>query len=300
MTATTISYSELDSYRQCPFKHQLAYRERWVSGDTPAALARGTAWHQIMDHHYRTVQSHQQGHISRGDLKSALHAGIDPILQEQKGAPHRDDWVGTEGDLLEWMYLGYVDEYGLDPEWEVVAVEHHIVGSLPTDRGGASRIRIKGKVDLIVKWAGKLWVVDHKTGKDLPKDKDLDFDDQFGVYTWLMRNSGHEVFGQIYNAARTYKLKTRDMGPDERYSRHPMHRTDAELDVLAVEAYKTARNAYAARGYGGDAPRSVDSDRCGWRCNYTEACLFGRKRGDNSATREFLRDTGFRQDFTRH
>ena len=294
---TIVSFSELDTFRQCPFKHQLAYVERWVPEETPTALARGTRWHQILDHHYRTLQAWQRGQILRQNLKEHLHAGIDPILVEARNDAHKDDWVGTEGDLLEWMYMGYVAEYGLDPDWEIVAVEHNAVCTLPTDRGTPSRAKLKFKIDLVVRQDGKLWVVDHKTGKDLPTDKELDIDDQFGLYTWGMRHLGVDVFGQLYNAARTYKLKTREMESSERFLRHRMFRTDAELDTIAVEAYKTTRNAHGARGYGGDAPRAPDTDRCKWRCNFTEACLFGRKGND---TREFLADTGFHQNFERH
>lgn len=292
----TVSFSEIDTLRQCLFKHEMSYKERWKSPTTSPALAKGTLWHVVMEHHYNAIAFHQRM-VQDPPSKMAMAALRDEIV---------NTYLCDEGgrqteyqELVEWMYDGYVGHYGSDSGWRILGVEHAPVLWLPTPRGGRSNFKLKLKIDLVVRDPrGRVWIVDHKSGKDLPKDKELEIDDQFGLYTWAMRRLGVDVFGSIHNAARTQKNKdqTKHFQPlEERFARKHMYRTDVELERIAIEAYQAAKRAYAIPI--GDAQRSPDSDRCRWRCDYTEACLFGRKGGDH---RQFLEDLGFVQDFTRH
>jgi hypothetical protein len=175
------------------------------------------------------------------------------------------------------------------------------------DRNGEeSPIALKGTCDLIVKdhsAGGGLWIVDHKTCKDLPKQKDFDMEDQTGIYAFLLKQNGWDIRGAIYNHCRTYKLKSREMDPSERFKRTLTVRTDQELFRMVAEAEEQIREAYDRDLQVGtvdvrDAPRTPDGERCGWKCGYTEACLAGRKRGP-ARTRSFLEDTGFEQHDTK-
>lgn len=305
-----ISYSELDTFRQCNHKHLLGYKERWTAPGTSPALARGTLWHIVMESHYKilkvwgeegrpralpiTLVAHaaDTNNIKSSNvlipIEQALHKAAMAHLYEQ-GSP-----VSEHSELVEWMYSGYIELFGLDEEWKILAVEHAPVMWLPTERGTRSSFRIKMKLDLIVKWDGKIWIVDHKSGKDLPTEKMLDIDDQFSLYTWGLRKLGKRVFGQVHNAARTQRNVSKPQPLDERFGRTRLYRTDRELDTVAIEAYQTCREAYGPLNKGQRAP---DSDRCRWRCDFTEPCLHGRKGGDE---KQFLLDLGFVQDFTRH
>ena len=281
----TVSFSELDNVRQCRFKHQLGYVERWKDPSPSAALQKGSLMHLVLELHYRRLK---EGMKLAGIAQEVAASGL---LCNDLG--ESDDIQ----DLVAWIYDGYVRLYGADSQWEIVDVEFPVGGWLYTPNGTRSSFWFKGKVDLLVRdmsMGGGLWVVDHKSGRNLPKEKDLDFEDQMPLYIRSLRRKGLDVRGAIYNACRTQKL-VRAMTDDERFDRIPMARTDKELEVIELEVYKTMLDAYRPRE--GDAPRSPDSDRCGWRCGFTEACLAGRKGGD---TRQFLRDTGFVQDFTRH
>jgi len=133
--------------------------------------------------------------------------------------------------------------------------------------------------------------VDHKSGADLPSERELDLDDQFGLYTWGLRKLGVAVFGSIYSAARTRQtIEPKTL--EERFSRTRLYRTDQELETLAREAWATARAFYRYRV--GQEPRAPDSDRCRWRCPFTEPCLLGRKAGPG-AERRFLESGGWEQ-----
>lgn len=301
MKTVIASYSELDTLRQCLFKHELGYKERWSAPQTGPALSRGILWHQVMETHYRMLLLIQREQAS-GIETISDRAVAQRIFDAVKVFLHNPitGQQSEEQELIEWMYRGHVEYWGLDPQWEILAVEHAPEVWLVTANGTRSRFRLKMKIDLIVRERStrNIWVVDHKSGKDLPKDKELDLDDQFGLYTWGLRQLGHTVHGSIHSAARTHRNKDQTKHPQplhERFARKPMYRTDRELDVLALEAYRALRQAYAIPV--GEAPRSTNPDTCRWRCNFTEACLYGRKGLDHRA---FLRDTGFVQDFQRH
>jgi RecB family exonuclease len=286
--ATVISYSELDTYRQCPFKHQLAYGERWVApGDAPA-LDRGKRTHAALEFFYQDSLRTYNWNVA---MNGAIHkAGL---INENTGEP-----VDDTADLVKWMLDGYVEMWGGDLDWKIEAVEHPVQIKLPN-----TSIQIKGKIDLLLTdQKGRLWLVDHKTGATLPKDKDLDLDVQFGVYAWALRKLGRPVYGMIYNSIRTQRNKGA-MELSERFSRTLLVRTDAELEQIARDASMDAREAYKAltlaKKNGTDRPRHFNTDTCRWRCPYTEACLHGAKdlRG---GTRGYLSEIGFVQNFERH
>lgn len=287
-----VSYSELDSYRQCRLKHQLGYVERWKPGEEAAALSRGRLFHEVLELHYRILMEAQQ---------EGVRVTLDYIQERMDDSGLLYDLMTgdetEEQQLVRWIYEGYRDTYILDDDWKIAGVEVPLEAWLPTASGTRSSFRLKGKVDLVVRdmtAGGSLWIVDHKTCRNLPKQKDLDLEDQMALYIYLLRQQGHDIRGAIYNNCRTQKLK-RAMTPDERFSRPLTVRTEKEVANVAVEVYETFLEAYRPRK--GDAPRSPDSERCGWRCPFTEPCLAGRKGGD---MRGMLEDTGFVQDFTRH
>lgn len=275
MTTRIISYSELASARQCLHKHDLEYRQRWVAPRKGRALTIGTLWHQVMERRYQTG-----GTFPSMDFRD--------LLWQENG--ERDEIQ----DLVAWMFDGYVAKWNQDRDWKILAVEHVAHVWLPTPRGTRSSFLFKMKIDLVVKIDGRIWLVDHKSGQNLPTEKDLALDTQFGLYTWGLRKLGKNVHGAIYNAARTQRNKA-EMRLEDRFSRTLLYRTEDELENLAVEAYKTARRMYQhEEGY---AERSPVPDTCGWKCSYTEPCLAGLKGLDE---REFLLSAGYEQQFERH
>jgi hypothetical protein len=291
-----VSPSEIQTMRQCPLKHQLLYGERWNKerSDESHPLALGTIWHSVMEAHRRTLLATDR------NLNEAMAAAGRVILLIQ------DEKVS---DLITWMYLGYVEMWGSDPEWEVVDIEMAAEVDLPPPHGWPSPrldLRLKIRLDLLVKWKGRIWVVDEKSCKDLPKRLDLDFDDQFGLYYWAATRLGYNVFGAIHSASRKVRLKTREAPLPERFLRTPISRGKTELNRIAVEAWQTAYTAYsnlegvtAMRRMGVDieSPRHPDPRQCGWKCDFTEACISSRKGVD---LRDYIHRKGYRIDHSRH
>lgn len=298
MLAEIVSYSELDAYRQCPLKHRLAYKERWTPKETSAALSRGTAWHSMSEAHY-TVLKEAQADPKLRDWRDepGLEEKVRGFAEHRAMLALRDAGMPEEEvDLLMWMYDGYVKRYGLDRDWLIAAVEHNAVIPLREPSGRKSRFSLKVKIDLVVVRLDipgePVALVDHKTGRNLPTGKQLDIDDQFGLYEWAMRSVGKPVYQSIHNAVRTQRNKG-PMALEDRFARHPMVRGEAELDEIAADALRVAK---ASRRK--ELPySSPNPDQCSWKCDFLQAHMAARKGAD---IRDVLVGMGFSQNFERH
>jgi hypothetical protein len=303
MTEIVVSYSELDTFRQCPLKHHWAYKERWRKPITESsALAKGSLMHLVYETHYQVLQQHDRlTKESQAQALAEAAAAVRPILF--------DDRTGEQTEtqeLVYWIYKGYVQRWGAEPEFEIEGVEEAFRINLNDPEGKPSRFILKGKIDLIVRDRsnGQLWVIDHKSGANLPSQLDLEIDDQFGLYVWAMRESGSPVLGAVHSASRTtrnvadypgYIGKSQPQSLDQRFSRTYLNRSEAELSSIALDAWAAAVNAYPDH----DMPlySSPDPRNCGWKCDFKEIHLLARKGRD---PRQALEDYGFFQDFTRH
>lgn len=312
-----VSFSEIDTYRDCPLKHQLAYVDRWQKEpEEGGPLARGSRWHEVMAVHYQTIRGKASWLVDDG-----VEFGTKAILQLARTRIEEAGWFeGDEGELSRWMYDGYVEQFGVDPQWEILAVEHKAELPLLTSKEVAARqeliedhdyrqmgvptslaplpdVRfwVKVIIDLVIRdrMTGKLWIVDHKSAKDLNKKIDLELADQFGIYTAGCRALGRKVLGSMYNGARTYRLKTKAQPLDERFKREMMYRTDTELDNLIIDFRAAAEAAYSDRPiFSSPNPRD-----CSWKCDFRDAHLAARKGVPIEAA---LLDFGMRQNKERH
>lgn len=299
-----VSYSELDTYRQCPLKHHITYGQRWTKPPKEGgALHKGNLWHSVMETHYRTIKAWQDVHdgkspaVGSKDETDLLRDCADLInfnllFDQRTGA--QDDVQ----ELVSWMYEGYIQNYRLDAQWKIVGIEHAVRTPLLDARGRKTRYHIKAKLDLIVqeRFSGHLWVIDHKSGKDLPTQMDLEIDDQFGLYCWILRQLGRPVMGAIHSANRTQRNKS-PMSLDQRMSRTYLNRGETELTNLAYDAYEVARAAHPPKGGRVARYSSPDPRQCGWKCDIKEPHLIART---GVPIETALRDYGFRIDRTRH
>jgi PD-(D/E)XK nuclease superfamily protein len=236
--------------------------------------------------------------------------------------PLIDRFVGMSEDLgmlMSWMYAGHVAAWGVDEEWRIIDVER--AGQVPLNPPAADHLgnflspfdnavglfEFKYRADLIVEERGRLWLVDHKSVGNFPSQLDLDFDPQIDRYTWALRQEGVPIYGQLFNQARRKMLK-RAQTVEERHRRPRTHRTDRELDSIANDLLRIIHARYEQQirleGRSAhpevapvDAPRQASSRHCSYLCDFTEACLSGRKGNDS---RQYLVELGMTQNFTRH
>jgi hypothetical protein len=300
--ARIVSYSELNSFRDCPLKWKLTYEQRWTKEPGPdSKLGIGRLWHECMEAHYLAILDAQN------EFQREFPKSYEPILLRRCMAAvveHlHDSATGAQSEvqaLVQWMYEGYVNLYGADLQWEIVAVEQNYYVPLPglgATRRPSNLYYLRMTTDLIVRERsnGKIWIVDHKSGARLPSKRELDIDDQFGLYTWGARQVGHQVFGALHSAARTQRNVgdangTKPMLLTERFGRTTMFRTDVALDNLATDSARAAQAAWASKGK--PTFSSPDPMKCGWKCEFLEAHLAMRRGIKPSVA---LKDFGFNQ-----
>jgi hypothetical protein len=259
----------------------------------------GSLWHQVLEIHYKVLKSTQRSRVRARSVHTPQERVnrawdlIRPLLRPEGGKSQSETQA-----TVEWMYHGHIQTYGLDDDLRVISVEDRRQVRLLNLQGRPSRFVLKIRADLVVLdlRTGLRWIFDHKSCASLPTDYELDMDDQFGLYEWGYMATGVKIAGTMHDAARTKRLKTRELSLDERFARTPMRRTPAELDEIARDAYLVARTAYGK--FNTEAPySSPDVRQCGWKCDFKEIHLHDRKgvKADS-----LMKDYGFRQDFTRH
>jgi hypothetical protein len=304
-----VSYSELDTFRQCPLKHHFAYDQRWTKPPAEdSALTKGSLWHAVMETHYKTlIKSKFNGKPrTAAQVQRALdacRAAVTPLFRNEETGEQSDNQA-----LVEWMYNGYVEFHGVNESWRIIGVEHQIIAPLRDEDGNRSLYRLKAKIDLLIEdlILGTRWVVDHKSCANLPYQFEMDMDDQFGLYVWSMRQVGRPVQGSLHSAARTtrnqadkpgYEGKAKPQELSGRFKLTLLTRTPVELENLALDAFRAAQAAYPPEGMIRSLYSSPDPRQCGWKCDFKDAHL--RMRTGVKPPRA-LTEAGFRVDRTRH
>lgn len=300
-----VSYSELDTYRQCPLKHAILYGQRWTKPPkADSALTKGSLYHAVMEEHMRVIKTFQDDNQAKNGSNRIKPGQVKQVLETARAAVEhllRDPVSGEQNDvqnLIEWMYEGWVDNYGINEDWRILGIEHQIITPLRNEQGRRTRYHLKAKIDLVImdRSIGGKFVVDHKSGANLPTDMDLSIDDQFGLYTWAMREVGHKITGTIHAANRTQRNKA-PMTFEQRMSLTYLNRDETELTNLALDAYRTAWNAHPPKGSGPKLYSSPDPRTCGWKCDIKEPHLLMRRGRKIS---EVMPEYGFKIDKTRH
>src|SRR5690606_3775901 len=157
-----VSYSELASYRQCPLKHELEYKQRWTKPPKEGGpLRRGTAWHLILENMYLEIQ---RGQLDPDlpwqscEQRAATAAWETFQLLVQKRREH--GLAEEDVPVLRWMLEGYIEMYLRDDVKNllVLGVESKLIVPLV----GKNDVGIKLKIDLLVNDLrdDTLWIFD--------------------------------------------------------------------------------------------------------------------------------------------
>ncbi|MDZ4851695.1 MAG: PD-(D/E)XK nuclease family protein [Pirellulaceae bacterium] len=195
---TLLTYSALNTFRNCPRKYKNRYLENLRPRERAEALSFGSVIHTSIELWYRSqdVESRLQDvmvYIS-GAFENRM---VDPNQMAQ--------W-----HLANAMMLGYADRYATE-EFDVIEVEKEFVGEIRNpDTGRQSQtFRIAGKVDAIVRCHDGLYLLEHKTAAMVDAnylDK-LWTDTQIALYCYYLRELGYPIVGVIYNVLLKSRLK---------------------------------------------------------------------------------------------
>ena len=216
--------SERSTFNRCRFLWNLTYnRELKPHFDMPA-LRFGTIWHRAMADYYvpgvrrgENLVTAFERHYEE-DLKAATHMGF----RDEEGKWQDAGEVGVS------MATAYLEEYGKDSDWEVLATELPFQ-TIVYDEAGKPWFIYTGVVDGLWRHrpTKKLWLPDHKTtdGIGPSTGQHLRIDDQAGGYwTFGVRalvakgllKSENDLAGMLYNYARKAKQDERKFRLNDR------------------------------------------------------------------------------------
>jgi len=129
----------MEAFNKCPRLYQLKHIEGWRSKGTSPALSFGELCHLGLAVWYETK-----------DRDAAIQAMFDMDYPSVEG-----DYRTKERAIL--TIVEYIAHYETDEHWHIHQTE------TPFEVRDSQGFRWSGKMDLLVEWNDRLWVVDHKT-----------------------------------------------------------------------------------------------------------------------------------------
>ena len=293
-----VGQSELADFRQCPLKHRIRWTKGWYQPVAGGSSALGTLWHAVQATHYRFKMAKEKvgGTYTVDEAREVMLGAIEDLEESEEADTE-------QADLLEWMANGFLERWGTDGDWEILAVEERMrVPLVDPDRPRAKpRFLFRFNADLIVRIRSLdlVAIVDNKTvaSQGQMNKADLDLDDQPGLYIVGATLDGR--FGPVHyamlNQVRRDKLK-RPMTLQERFYRPTTLRPKAELAEITRDALADMERMHGEANLrrSSSAP---NPKQCAWKCDFKEAHITLRQSGgDWDEAENMLRSAGYSQD----
>jgi len=203
-----LTYSSLNTFRNCPCKYRLRYLECLRGLEKPDTLAFGSVIHRGLEVWYRLLTDPHR-----------LMKVLDSLDAEYA------DRAGDEAQKQKWhlaraILTGYVRRYPSE-DFEVVEIEKEFGCPIrnPETVRTSQTFTMAGKVDGIVRLGGELYVLEHKTAASLTGDylDRLWSDTQIAMYVCYLRDLGYPVVGVLYNILLKSKIKQRAGETEEEF-----------------------------------------------------------------------------------
>jgi hypothetical protein len=195
--------------------------------------------------------------------------------QKQVGVPISDIELGGVYDAVSvghTVMKNYQEYYKtpLPSGYSLVAPEFQMRAAIPN-----TEHFLEGKLDAVIMHAnGLVYVLEHKTFSMPPKEADLQMNDQFLAYTWLLKQyaQGHRIGGLIYDGV-SKKVKAK-AGLQDLFLRMTLIRPPEELAEFEQHLQWEAEDMANARIY-----QNRPWSGC-WDCDYNNLCT-AESRGED-------------------
>jgi hypothetical protein len=225
--------SERKTFGDCPQQWWWSYVEGLAPRRTPTALWFGAHWHDAMAAWY--LMGTERGIHPAEYLEKAIDKDRRIYVETEE----EEDAFYKAKDLAVAMGIGYVEAYGNDEQWEILAIEsdHAVI----FNRKGKPYLRYLFCMDGLYRDLenGQVYILEHKTAKAIKTDH-LRLDNQAGSYYAFapivleldeLIKPGEEIRGIQYNFVRKAM-------PDERPRDHNGQATNKPTKKHYVEALK--------------------------------------------------------------
>ena len=272
MIYNTLSYSQIDSFNQCPQKWTFRYIDK-IKVDNPSLpLEFGTAIHETLEE--LLIQ------LKFGDK---IDMGTAIVLYDKKTQPLYETFEQEEvhkkikqGQTAIINLVNQKNFYERLNGAKILGIEEPFLLSLPTKmRGEEIDIKIKGFIDLIFQKDDKIFVVDHKSSKKaFDKSKRMnnlqlpiyfmavkelyDVEPYSGIYNFTQIDKEQEI---LYTPKRTQTMKD-EMA--KRGAKTIWAKTEQETKKEIIETARKMNNEK-------ERVKTNPSFLCHW-CDYKAIC----------------------------
>jgi hypothetical protein len=281
--------SERRDLKRCPLRWWWAWRAGLTPNAVDSKLWFGGGIHDALAQWYLAG-------LERGPHPAETFArwclNEEHYIRTKNGLFDQPKWIDAR-DLGLQLLIAYVDHYGRDDNWDVIATEQPFEVAI----GGIGTI-YSGTFDGVYRdrRTGKIWLMEHKTANQTPATGYLELDDQAGSYyafaeiilkhLGIMQKDEH-IEGIMYNFLRKglpdmrpqnekgqYLNKNGTVSkvqPKPLFMRHPVFRTEKQrakmideikAEVQLIEMYRTHQ-----------LPLTYTPTKdCSWDCSFYQMC----------------------------
>lgn len=262
----------LSLYMKCPRKFDFAMRRnRRNMGKPTPALGYGSAWHKMLELHYRY-----------GGDADIVYMGLEKYWEDHGKL---DDHRTKERAWLE--YQKYVERYGLPEEEDAKTVgfpENPLVEISANVTWDGAPHAYAGKIDRIIELQGQYYVEDHKTTSRMGDYyfKQFELSNQMMGYVWIARKliPDIRIAGVRINAHCVLKRESK-------FARNVISFSDDRLEEWA-ENYANwvalLQNAYEKENFPGNYSECDGKYRI---CEYAEVCSMPPRLRDRVLEADF-------------
>lgn len=310
--------SERTTFKRCPQRWFWSYRQ----GLTPKGPINDNLWFGT-GIHYALAEWYCGPGARRGPhpaetwqiwVKDELR-----YLRTAVSENWREDKYIEAGKLGTGLLEAYVDNYGRDESWDIIAPETTFQIDIPSATGNRTLVTYVGTFDLVYRDLadGKIKLGEHKTAKAISINH-LPLDDQAGSYwaiaSQTLSHSGAIRKGELIDCI-TYNFMRKAL-PDKRETNAEGKRLNKNGTISKVqpaplfqreEVYRSPREranqinriANEVRWMniirdGKAPPYKTPTRDCSWDCSFHDMCLIHERGGDD--WKEYQRAMFSRQD----
>jgi hypothetical protein len=182
--------------------YDLRYNRQLAPLEQDESLALGAAFHNCLELWYKRDPNAPREQTAANILDFIDRSYPDRLTDDRQ----RKNW-----HLIRAMFLAYIDKYPGD-NFSVVAVEREFRAPIVNpETGCASRTFImRGKVDAMVEYNGRYFIIEHKTASSINGDyiERLPMDFQVMLYSdYLGQSMNIKVAGVLYNVVAKAQIK---------------------------------------------------------------------------------------------
>lgn len=264
----TVSNSRLACFRRCPRKYEYRYVKKLTANEKAPALMLGSLVHEALAEFY-SIDSKDKSVAERAAAAMAMYdTKVSEAATEVLSSGGNSEQFDKDSFMGRQMLKYYFEEVAPGDDFTPVASELKVEVRIKNPNGKSSWCQFIGYVDAIVERDGRLYILEHKTARNLDV-KHLITDTQVTQYIWALREMGYDVCGVYYNILRKCDpYSSRTKAPY--HYREAVYRNDREIAECGRQMY----NQYLAMKHAERYEFYCNPTRdCSWDCEFRPICI---------------------------